>query len=64
MKLPATTIRSALIDYRAELIRINRKFPEVFKYTHPQLIAQIDEVLLSIEGNITEVEITPATCRI
>lgn len=61
--LPATTIRHALIDYRALLIRLNAAYPETFQHTHPQLIAQLDATLLSIEGNISECAIIPTACR-
>jgi len=64
MNLPSTTIRTALIDYRANLIRMNSQWPDVFKHTHPKLIADIDAVLLSIEGNVTEVSVTPVSCKL
>lgn len=60
--LPSTTIRTALVDYRAMLIRLNNTYPETFRHTHPQLIAQIDSALMEIEGNITTVQITPCAC--
>ena len=60
--LPSTTIRTALVDYRAQLLRLVSTYPETFKHTHPALIQSIDDALLSIEGNIQEVGIVPLTC--
>jgi hypothetical protein len=60
--LPSTTIRHALIDYRALLIRLANDYPETFKRTHPPLIAQIDAALFEIAGNIQHVAIVPLTC--
>jgi len=60
--LPSTTIRTALVDYRAQLLRLVNTYPETFKHTHPALIQSIDDALLSIEGNIQEVGIVPLTC--
>lgn len=60
--LPSTTIRYALIDYRSLLLRLVKAYPDTYKHS-PELIAQIDDVLLSIEGNIKEVAITPLTCK-
>lgn len=59
--LPSTTIRTALIDYRALLLRLVNTYPDTYKQS-PQLIAEIDDALLSIEGNITQVAIVPMTC--
>ena len=64
MKLSATTLRIALIDYRAELIRMQAKFPSSFNNAeHDSLIKSIDEVLCEIDGNIAEVMISPVTCK-
>ena len=63
-KLSSTTLRIALIDYRAELIRMQVKFPSSFNNAeHDSLIKSIDDALLSIDGNITEVMISPVTCK-
>jgi len=61
--LPSTIIRHALIDYRSLLLRLAVDYPDTFKHTHPQLIAQIDDGLLSIEGNISQVAIIPVACK-
>ena len=60
--LSATTVRTALIDYRAELIRMQIKYPQIYK-ENSAVIKSIDDALLSIEGNITEVMISPVTCK-
>lgn len=64
MNLPSTTLRTALIDYRANLLRLYNQWPDIFQHTHPKLIADIDAVLLSVEGNVTEVTILPASCKV
>ena len=61
--LTSSTLRTALVDYRAELLRMTAKRPEVFGAYHEQIIKQIDDALLEIEGNITSVEITPLACK-
>lgn len=61
--LSATTVRTALVDYRAELIRMQIKYPQVYK-ENSAVIKSIDDALLSIEGNITEVMISPITCKL
>jgi hypothetical protein len=60
--LQATTLRIALIDYRAELLRLINRYPAVYK-ENDQVIDEIDKILLSLAGNITTVNITPATCN-
>jgi len=60
--LSSTTVRTALVDYRAELIRMQIKYPQVCK-ENSAVIKSIDDVLLSIEGNITHVMISTATCN-
>lgn len=60
--LSSTTIRTALVDYRAELIRMQIKYPQVYK-ENSAIIKSIDDALLSIEGNITHVMISAATCN-
>lgn len=62
MIIAATTVRTALITYRSELLSLSTKYPEQFKDCGAT-IDRIDDVLLSIEGNITAVTITPATCN-
>lgn len=61
--LSATTVRTALIDYRAELISLQTKYPQIYK-ENSVVIESIDDALLSIEGNITEVMISPITCKL
>jgi len=61
--LSSTTVRTALVDYRAELIRMQIKYPQVYK-ENSAVIKSIDDALLSIEGNITEVMISPITCKL
>jgi len=39
------------------------KRPEIFGAYHDQLIAQVDDVLLEIEGNISSVSIMPLACK-
>ncbi len=62
MMIAATTVRTALITYRCELLSLATKYPKQFKDCDAT-IDKIDNVLLSIEGNITAVDITPATCN-
>ena len=61
--LTSSTLRTALVDYRAELLRMTAKRPEIFGVYHGRLIAQIDDVLLEIEGNISSVLIMPLACK-
>jgi hypothetical protein len=60
--LSSTTLRTALVDYRAELMRMAWKYPDQFK-NNDKAIKEIDDVLLSIEGNITLVGVTPLACN-
>ena len=64
LTLSQTTLRTALVDYRAELIRLCVKFPQTFKDTNDKTIAELDAVLLSIEGNISRVSIAPLSCSV
>ena len=64
LSLSQTTLRTALVDYRAELIRLSVKFPDTFKNTNDRTIAELDAVLLGIEGNISRVSIAPLSCSI
>lgn len=60
--LSATTVRTALIDYRAELIRMQTIYPQMYK-ENSAVIESIDKALYEIEGNITRVMISPITCK-
>jgi len=63
--LSSTTIRLALIDYRAQLISLESKFPDTYgngKHHH-QSIYDIDAALMEIEGNYTQVSLTAYTCN-
>lgn len=60
--LTSTTIRTALVDYRAELLRLTVKRPEIYGEYHQGIIAQIDATLLEIEGNFDSVFIAPFSC--
>ena len=60
--LRSTTIRTALVDYRAELLRLMVKYPMTY-CGNREIIKEIDDVLLSIEGNLTTVCVTPNTCN-
>lgn len=63
--LSSTTIRTALVDYRAELIRMQIKYPSSFNNEeHDKLIKSIDDILCEIEGSITHVTITPNSCKV
>ena len=61
--LSAETVRAALIDYGVELIRLQTKYPQIYK-ENSAVIKSIDDALLSIEGNITQVMICPITCKL
>lgn len=61
--LSSTTIRTALVDYRAELIRMQIKYPQVYK-ENSAVIKSIDDALLSIEENITHVTVTAHSCKV
>lgn len=60
--LRATTLRTALITYRGELLSLSIKYPQQFGHCGTT-IDEIDDVLLAIEGNINSVNITPSTCN-
>ena len=60
--LSSTTIRTALVDYRAELIRMQIKFPQVYK-ENSAVIKSIDDALLSIDGNVEHVMISAHSCK-
>lgn len=60
--LSSTTIRTALVDYRAELIRMQIKYPQVYK-ENSAIIKSVDDALLSIEGNVEHVMISAYSCK-
>jgi hypothetical protein len=60
--LNSTTLRNALISYRAELLQQHKKFPEVFD-CQKETIYAIDTALYKIEGNIGTVMISAHTCQ-
>ena len=60
--LSSTTVRTALVDYRAELIRMQIKYPQVCK-ENSAVIKSIDDALLSIEGNVEHVMISAHSCK-
>lgn len=60
--LSSTTIRTALVDYRAELIRMQIKFPQVYK-ENSAIIKSIDDALYEIEGNVEHVMISAHSCK-
>lgn len=62
--LTSTTIRTALVDYRAELLRLTVKWPEIYGEHHQGIIAQIDAALLEIEGSVQSVLIFPLACKV
>lgn len=62
--LSSTTLRNALISYRSELLRLQAKFPQVYKTAADNPVLCIDQVLYEIEGNITEVEVCPLACKV
>ena len=64
LSLTSTTLRTALVDYRSELIRLSVRFPETFKSTNDKTIAELDAVLLSIEGNLDRIAIAPLSCTV
>ena len=60
--LTSTTLRTALVDYRAELLRLSSRYPDTYKQ-NSLTIYNIDSVLLSLEGNIDSVAIVPVSCN-
>jgi len=60
--LSSATIRTALVDYRAELIRMQIKFPQVYK-ENSAIIKSIDDALYEIEGNVEHVMISAHSCK-
>lgn len=63
--ISASTLRTALIDRQTDLLRLQKKFPDIYSCEDiDKAIASIDAVLYEIEGNITEVMISPTTCKL
>jgi hypothetical protein len=62
--LTSSTLRTALVDYRAELLRLTVKRPEIYGEYHQGIIAQIDAALLEIEGSVQSVLISPLACKV
>lgn len=62
--LSETTLRTALVNHRADLIRLSVLRPSTFKDTNDRTIAEIDAVLLGIAGNVNRVSVTPFSCSI
>jgi hypothetical protein len=60
----ASTLRLALIDYRQRVLKLAEQFPQTFGEQSSKVLAELDAALLSIEGNITAVNIQPATCNL
>lgn len=60
--LSSTTLRTALIDYRSGIMKLAAKYPQTYAGNLDKL-REIDDVLLSIEGNITTVAVLPHTCN-
>ena len=61
--IDATTLRLALINYRQRVMQLANEFPETFGTRSNSVIAELDDALLCIGGNITTVNIQPATCN-
>ena len=62
--IKASTLRTALVTYRTELLDLYVTYPEV--YSHDDIaerVAEIDIALFSVEGNVTTVNLIPATCN-
>ena len=63
--IDATTLRIALIARRNELIFRQSTYPDYFDNDEiDAIIKSIDEALYAIEGNITQVMISPITCKL
>jgi len=60
--IDATILRLALIDYRQRVLQLAKQFPETFA-ERSTVVKQLDDALLSIEGNVATVHIQPATCN-
>jgi hypothetical protein len=60
--LSSTAIRTALVDYRAELIRMQIKYPQTYK-ENDAVIKSIDDALYEIEGNVQHVMISAHSCK-
>jgi hypothetical protein len=63
--IDATTLRTALIARRNELISRQSTYPVFFDNDEiDATVKSIDEALYAIEGNITQVMISPVTCKL
>ena len=63
--IDATTLRIALIARRNELISRQSTYPVFFDNDEiDATVKSIDEALYVIEGNITQVMISPVTCKL
>lgn len=63
--IDATTLRLALTTRRKELISLQLAFPNFFNNDEiDAIVKSIDEALYAIEGNITQVMISPITCKL
>jgi len=61
--IDASILRLALVDYRQRVLALAKDFPNTFADRSQDTIRQLDDALLCIEGNITTVNINPATCN-
>jgi hypothetical protein len=61
--IDASILRLALINYRQRVLALAKDFPDTFAEPSEDTIRQLDDALLCIEGNITTVNINPATCN-
>ena len=63
--IDATTLRIALIVRRMELLSRELTYPNYFDNDEiDAIVKSIDLVLYAIEGNITQVMISPVTCKL
>jgi len=60
--IDASILRLALINYRQRVLALAKDFPATFEEPSADTIRQLDDALLCLEGNITTVNIQPATC--
>jgi len=45
------------------VLQLAKQFPETFSERSTNVVKQLDDALLSIEGNVATVHIQPATCN-
>lgn len=60
--ISTATLRIALINYKTEVMEYGTLYPDVYTDTD-DIINEIDNALLSIEGNITTATVLPDTCK-